>query len=85
MLLTLLVSFPAIFFFSCLFLGWVIKQPPTKYTKGIRKCAVLIPAHNEELLIGETVRHVLEEAPGDCILIVVADNCTDATAEKAEK
>ena len=74
-----------LFFFSCLFLGWVIKQPPTKYAKGIRKCAVLIPAHNEELLIGETVRHVLEEAPDDCILIVVADNCTDATAEKAEK
>lgn len=83
-LLTLLISFPAIFFFSCLFLGWVTKQPSIRDTKGIKKCAVLIPAHNEELLIGETVRHVLEETAGNCILIVVADNCTDATAERAE-
>lgn len=83
-LLTLFVSFPAILFFTCLLLGWVVKPPSVRYTKGIKKCAVLIPAHNEELLIGETVRHVLEEASDNCVLIVVADNCTDGTAEKAK-
>ena len=36
------------------------------------------------MLIGETVRHVLGEVSDNCVLIVVADNCTDATAEKAK-
>jgi cellulose synthase/poly-beta-1,6-N-acetylglucosamine synthase-like glycosyltransferase len=44
------------------------------------RCAVLIPAHNEELVIARTLQDVATQlAPGDRIL-VVADNCTDATA-----
>lgn len=46
-------------------------------------CAVLIPAHNEEQGIAATVRNVREQlATGERIL-VVADNCADATAEIA--
>ncbi len=83
-LLTLLVSFPAILFFSCLLLGWIVKQPTVSDMKNIKKSAILIPAHNEELLIGETITHILEEVSDSCVIIVVADNCTDATAEKAK-
>jgi cellulose synthase/poly-beta-1,6-N-acetylglucosamine synthase-like glycosyltransferase len=44
---------------------------------------VLIPAHNEEAVIGETLASVaLELRPGDRVL-VVADNCRDRTAEIA--
>ena len=43
-------------------------------------CAVLIPAHNEEIGITNTLQNVLRELiPGDRIL-VIADNCTDTTA-----
>ncbi len=54
--------------------GW--KQP---------RIAVVIPAHNEELLIGDTLRGVLKlnYDPSDYGVVVVADNCTDATASEA--
>jgi cellulose synthase/poly-beta-1,6-N-acetylglucosamine synthase-like glycosyltransferase len=43
-------------------------------------CTVLIPAHNEEGGIGPTLASIVPQlAPGDRVL-VVADNCTDATA-----
>jgi cellulose synthase/poly-beta-1,6-N-acetylglucosamine synthase-like glycosyltransferase len=46
-------------------------------------CAVLIPAHNEEAGIGPTLASIIPQlAPGDRVL-VVADNCTDATAAVA--
>ncbi len=45
--------------------------------------AVLIPAHNEETVLHETLHSILPElAPGDQIL-VVADNCDDTTADIA--
>ena len=44
---------------------------------------ILIPARNEEGVIGGTIRMLCDDhAPSDCIL-VVADNCDDATAEEA--
>jgi len=44
---------------------------------------VLVPAHNEELLIGSCVRSLLTmDYPPECRrVVVVADNCTDRTAE----
>lgn len=47
------------------------------------RTVVLIPAHNEESSISGTVSHVLTQLnPGDQV-VVVADNCTDGTAERA--
>jgi cellulose synthase/poly-beta-1,6-N-acetylglucosamine synthase-like glycosyltransferase len=44
---------------------------------------VLVPAHNESLLIADTLRSISScMAPGDRLL-VVADNCTDDTARIA--
>jgi cellulose synthase/poly-beta-1,6-N-acetylglucosamine synthase-like glycosyltransferase len=46
-------------------------------------CAVLVPAHNEEAVLGGTLGALLPQlGPGDR-LVVVADNCTDRTAEVA--
>lgn len=45
---------------------------------------VLIPAHNEETLIGRCVRSVLTGANPATEILVVAHNCTDATATEAE-
>src|SRR5687768_11031166 len=45
--------------------------------------AVLIPAHNEQAVLGATLQSLVPQLnPGDR-LVVVADNCTDATAEVA--
>ncbi len=42
--------------------------------------AIAIPAHNEALMIADTLRAILQQlVPGDR-LVVVADNCTDDTA-----
>lgn len=44
---------------------------------------VLIPAHNEESGITPTLEELRRVAPRSTRIIVVADNCTDATAERA--
>jgi hypothetical protein len=44
---------------------------------------VLIPAHNEQALIGRCVRSVLGVGSSGVEVLVVAHNCTDATAERA--
>lgn len=41
---------------------------------------VLIPAHNEEEQIGETVQSVRGQTHGVDRIVVIADNCTDRTA-----
>lgn len=48
-------------------------------------CAILIPAHNEELILERTLASVAAQLQAGDRVIVVADNCTDATAEVARK
>lgn len=62
-------------------------KSPGAATNGVRAprgpLVVLVPAHNEESGIAATVAAVLGQlAPGDRLL-VVADNCSDATADAA--
>ncbi|MFC7408444.1 glycosyltransferase family 2 protein [Hydrogenophaga atypica] len=45
--------------------------------------AVLVPAHNEEAVIADTVRQLMKQLRPTDTLLVVADNCTDATARLA--
>lgn len=51
------------------------------------RLAVVIPAHDEEAGIADTVRSVLsvEYPPALWRLVVVADNCSDATGERAQR
>ncbi|KQR07435.1 hypothetical protein ASF78_20990 [Cellulomonas sp. Leaf334] len=52
--------------------------PPT-----VVRCTVLLPAHDEAAIIGASIDSLLSQTrPADRIL-VVADNCTDATVEIA--
>jgi cellulose synthase/poly-beta-1,6-N-acetylglucosamine synthase-like glycosyltransferase len=46
-------------------------------------CVVLIPAHDEELGLGRTLAALAPELGPDDRVLVVADNCTDRTAEIA--
>jgi len=52
-------------------------------TKLQRKFAVIVPAHNEEIALARTVRSLraIEYPKSLFDVIVVADNCTDRTAE----
>ncbi len=47
------------------------------------RTVVVIPAHNEELCIATTVASVHRQVKSPASVIVVADNCDDATAERA--
>lgn len=47
--------------------------------------AVLIPAHDEEAGIGPTIAALRAVAPAQTRILVVADNCTDATAARARE
>jgi cellulose synthase/poly-beta-1,6-N-acetylglucosamine synthase-like glycosyltransferase len=58
--------------------------PPTGETKAPRpKVAVLIPAYNEAAGIAATISSILPQLTPQDRLLVIADNCTDATAEIA--
>jgi cellulose synthase/poly-beta-1,6-N-acetylglucosamine synthase-like glycosyltransferase len=48
------------------------------------RTVVLIPAHNEAVGLGETLDVLATVAPHDTNVLVVADNCTDATAQIAQ-
>lgn len=52
---------------------------------AVQRLLVLVPAHNEELMIGACVRSLvaLDYPAGASEVIVLADNCTDRTAELA--
>jgi cellulose synthase/poly-beta-1,6-N-acetylglucosamine synthase-like glycosyltransferase len=52
-----------------------------------RRFAVLIPAHDEEMLIGDLIRSIREAdyPQGQIEIVVIADNCTDHTVERASE
>lgn len=59
-----------------------VRSTPRPSHRGI--VVALIPAHDEEDVIGEALRHLYaQEAPPD-LVVVCADNCTDRTARRAE-
>jgi cellulose synthase/poly-beta-1,6-N-acetylglucosamine synthase-like glycosyltransferase len=55
------------------------KSPAHVSTAGAR-VAVLIPAHNEQAVIGATLRCLVPTLPPRARALVVADNCDDDTA-----
>ena len=57
-------------------------QPPSALGSPVR-VAVVVPAHNEAATIEQTIRSCLHQTYPVAQLIVVADNCTDATAALA--
>jgi glycosyltransferase involved in cell wall biosynthesis len=48
--------------------------------------SIVVPAHNEESVIAENLRRLLDgTAPGEFDVVVVANGCTDGTAEAARQ
>ena len=65
--------------------GILGKRRPVHVASVAPAISVIIPAHNEEAVIGRTLSELSPMlSPGDRIL-VVADNCTDDTVEIARR
>ncbi len=83
--LLILIGIPFLLQLVYMFLFWLPKKKfPVSETK--HKLCVIIPAHDEEDVIGETVRRLFERQtyPKELFdVYVVAHNCTDRTAEVA--
>jgi cellulose synthase/poly-beta-1,6-N-acetylglucosamine synthase-like glycosyltransferase len=62
-----------------------IRRPPSGVASGPWRVAVVVPAHNEALSIASCVESLLLADKGDMqvTVYVIADNCTDNTAELA--
>ncbi|MEG3937099.1 glycosyltransferase [Microcoleus sp. S36b_A3] len=73
----------AVLFLECS-AAFLSNLAPTDETKEPRpKIAVLIPAYNEAVGIAATISTILPQLTPQDRLLVIADNCTDATAEIA--
>lgn len=49
-------------------------------TSTQRSCALIVPAHNEEAVLADTLRNLTSELGPTDRIVVVADNCSDSTA-----
>ncbi len=58
-------------------------RSPRRRTPSVFRLAVVVPAHNEEKLIGTCVRSLLADRETSFEVFVIAHNCTDRTAEFA--
>lgn len=83
-----IVLFCAAFFVQVIYvLLFFLKPKRYAPAKEKHKIAIMIPARNESAVIGDTVRALLQQNyPADRFHIyVVADNCTDNTAQLARE
>jgi cellulose synthase/poly-beta-1,6-N-acetylglucosamine synthase-like glycosyltransferase len=85
-LAALAISFPLLMFCAEVFLSLTPRRKrPACETGAAGYLAILIPAHNEALVLGRTLETLMPTLPANCRVVVVADNCSDATAELARK
>jgi cellulose synthase/poly-beta-1,6-N-acetylglucosamine synthase-like glycosyltransferase len=79
----LLLAVPVVVVFLQVMLS-VPRPPASKILDGPRgRVAVLVPAHDEELVIGETLDSISRQLTTSDRLVLVADNCSDRTAQVA--
>ncbi len=63
---------------------WVLMRSTKGVFHGDVTVTVLIPAHNEEELVGATIDSLMTQSRKPERVIVIADNCTDRTKEIAQ-
>ena len=84
--LAICAALPSLWFFIECVLGALFRPepPPLQAAEGVR-VAVLMPAHNESAGIVLTVQALTPQLSPTTELWVVADNCTDDTAQLAAR
>jgi exopolysaccharide biosynthesis WecB/TagA/CpsF family protein len=80
-----LVGFLLALYLLLVSIGAFFYRPPQHRLRASHSLTVLIPAHNEAELIGRCLTSLLDQSyPGTLFrLVVIADNCTDQTADLA--
>lgn len=81
---SLVLAMPSVTFATECLLG-VLREKGGPATKrgGQSRAAVLVPAHNESAGIAKTLGALIDQMGAQDQVFVIADNCTDDTAEKA--
>lgn len=81
--LTLLALLPTVYLAFLAIVAW--RHSPAATTKRDLRFRIVVPAHNEAVGIGSTVESLLAvDWPRDkFVVVVVADNCVDNTADVA--
>jgi 1,2-diacylglycerol 3-beta-glucosyltransferase len=75
-------TFAAGYYLVLTALGWQSRLMKTIHAPRL-SFAVVIPAHNEELGLPKTLHSLLVANDGNLSITVIADNCTDGTADVA--
>lgn len=75
------------YFFGISIFGWIRHREEYSDTGPSKRFALIIAAHNEELVIANVIESLRRQNYPRSMydIFVVADNCTDKTAEIAEK
>lgn len=85
-IIQVLVFVAGCYFFGISIFGWIKRKDdkPGEYPPN-KRFALVIAAHNEELVIGNVIDSLLNQNyPGELYdIFIVADNCTDRTASIA--
>ena len=71
------------FALECFLAIWPRRLRPAVATGRHPRTVVLIPAHNEELVLEQTLRVLIPTLSAADRVLVIADNCDDRTAEVA--
>lgn len=81
--LLLLILLPVLVLFIQVLLACLTVRSPASKQGSRPRVAVLVPAHNESSIIVATLNSIRPQLLAGDRLLVVADNCTDDTAEHA--
>lgn len=81
-LLILYIAFATLYFLVLAILYFVIPESDSVATKHFNRFAIIVPAHNEELLISILCESLLNLKYSNSLfkIFIIADNCTDNTA-----
>lgn len=81
--MSLIVSIPIVTFALQCFLSFLPRVKSNFDPGKLPRLAVLIPSHNEEDIVSGILQDVASQAKEGDRVIVIADNCTDGTADVA--
>lgn len=72
-----------VLFVECVAALWPRRTPPAGVPLPGPRVTVILPAHNEEAGIGDTLRSIRPQLDAGDRVLVIADNCKDSTADRA--
>jgi len=81
-LVELILAVPVMTVFLQIFMA-LQRHPVSEPLEGLRpRVAVVVPAHNEQLVIDKTLASISRQLSTGDRMVVVADNCSDRTARR---